>query len=62
MIEENLDLKFLIRRCGLRHWQVAKAVGISEATFARWIREQLTPEREKRINTAIEQLRREGCA
>ncbi len=38
-------------------WQIAKAAGISEPTLTRWLREELTPERERRLTEAIKSLK-----
>lgn len=39
-------------------WQIAKAAGISEPTLTRWLRDEITPEREQRLMEAINHISR----
>lgn len=57
---KNLDIRKTIRILGLKHWQVAEAIGVSEGTFCIWLRTELSPERRSRIEHALEQLKTEG--
>lgn len=50
------EIKAEARRAGIYLWQIAKAAGISEPTLTRWLRDELTPEHERRLNEAIKQL------
>ena len=52
----NLKIREQILRNGLRHWEVADQLGIGDATFCRWLRKDLSPEREKKVLQAIEEL------
>ena len=54
----NKAIKEAIRKAGVKQWQVAAALGISEATIVRWLRQELTEERRKAILSAIEVLSR----
>ena len=58
--EINLEIRNAIRAAGLKQWQVAKACGVNEYTFIRWLRVVLSDERKKAIFAAIEALSREG--
>lgn len=53
----NLEIRSAISEAGLKHWQVADAAGISEATLCVWLRKPLSNEREKRVKAAINQLK-----
>ena len=53
----NTEIRNAISNAGLRHWQVADAAGISEATLCVWLRKPLSDEREKRVNDAINLLK-----
>lgn len=58
----NREIRNAIFTHGLRNWQVAKAMGIHEVTFSRWLREELTPEKQERVLAAIRSLsEEEGC-
>lgn len=46
---------------GVKHWQIAAYLGISEPTIVRWLRTPLSAEKEKAIMAAIEALAKEGC-
>lgn len=46
---------------GVKHWQIAEYLGISEPTIMRWLRTPLSPEREKAVMEAIDALAKEGC-
>lgn len=52
----NQELRDAISRAGLRHWQVALAAGISEATLCVWLRTPLNDIRLKRVQEAITTL------
>lgn len=54
-----LDISDAIEKAGLKHWQIAEAVGVSHYTFCVWLRTELSPERRSRIEHALEQLKRE---
>ena len=45
-----------IKRAGLYQYQVAKEVGISEAQFIRWLRDELPEDKKTMINEAIQRL------
>ena len=49
----NKDTREAIKRAGLKHYQIANALGIANTTFATWLQTDLSPERKKRIKEAI---------
>ena len=53
---KNKDLKDAFRVAGIRQWEVAEAMGVSEMTLVKWMRVELSEERRQRILTALEQL------
>ncbi len=55
----NIEIRKQIADAGLKHWEVADAVGVNEATLCVWLRKPLTEERLERVNTAIEKLKAE---
>lgn len=59
MTVRNADIRSIIRKLGLTQWLVAEKMGISEATFTRWLRKELSDEERKQIFNAIEELRGE---
>lgn len=53
MSKKNEDIKKVIKESGLKFWQVAYAIGISDTTFSRKLRIELNLEEKKKINDAI---------
>ena len=47
------EIKAEAKKCGVFLWQVARAAGISEPTLTRWLRGELSPEREQMLLRAI---------
>lgn len=58
-LENNKDLRAEIVKRGLFYWQVAARLGISDTTFSRMLRSELSPERKARI---LEMIDAEGAA
>ena len=61
-MKNNNDIRLLIKKRGLAMWQVAEHLGISEWTFTRWLRYDLTPERRAQIIAAIDEMAAENAA
>lgn len=49
----------MAKKAGIKHWQIAEYLGISEPTFVRWLRVPLSPEREKMVIEAIQKIAKE---
>lgn len=49
----NEEVRGLIEKRRLKHYEVAKALGIHEATFCRWMRSEMSPERKAQVLKAI---------
>lgn len=54
------DLKTTMKDAKVKQWQVAKQMGVSEFTFCRWLREELSPERHAQVLAAIDELKKEA--
>lgn len=59
-MKANQTVREAAKRKGVKHWQIAAYLGISEPTIMRWLRIPLSPEREKAILEAIEEIEKEG--
>ncbi len=58
----NIEIRLKIKDNRLRHYEIASELGISEYTFCKWIREELTSERKEQILSAIDRLvSKEAC-
>lgn len=56
----NSIVRNAMKEANIQHWRVAKQMGISEATFCRWLREELSPERHAQVLAAIDELKKEA--
>ena len=54
----NQDIKETIRKARIHQWEVASAIGISESTLIRWLRDELPEEKRMRILSAVDQIQR----
>lgn len=57
----NLEIRMKIKQNRLCHYEVARKIGVSEATFCRWLREEMNEERKKLVLSAIDKLIRGEC-
>jgi hypothetical protein len=49
----NNDLRQEFRVANVKQWEVADALGISEMTFVKWLRKELSAEKKALVRTAI---------
>ena len=54
----NIDVRSEIKAANLFQWQVAEAVGVSETTFCKMLRRELSDEQKKNVRAAIIKLKR----
>lgn len=59
-MKANQKVREQAQKMGVKHWQIAEHLGISEPTIMRWLRVPLSEEREKAIMAAIKELAKEG--
>lgn len=60
-MKANSEIRRTAKERGVKHWQIAMHMGVSEQTFMRWLRTPLAEEKEKAILCAIDDLAKEGC-
>ena len=53
---KNLEIRNAIAAAGLKHWQLADAIGISPYTLSVWMRHELEGERLERVKQAVAEL------
>lgn len=53
----NRDIRQALKNSGIKHWQAAAAMGISEATMVRRLRQELPEEEKARIFQIIKVLK-----
>ena len=49
----NLGIKALIKKCGMKHEEVAKEIGIHPATFSKWLMQPLKDKQYQQILSVI---------
>ncbi len=52
----NESVKVKLVKTGVRHWELAKALGISETTLYRKLRTELPGAEKKRLTAIIEEI------
>lgn len=52
----NEEIRELIRKKRLRHYEIAEALGVNEFTFSRWLRNELPDEKKKLVINAINDI------
>lgn len=53
----NYSIKQIIKESRYRQYEIAAKIGISEYTFCKWFRKELTQEQKELILSAIEELK-----
>lgn len=53
----NYSIKQIIKESRYRQYEIAAKIGISEYTFCKWFRKELTQEQKALILSAIEELK-----
>ncbi len=56
----SVEIKSTLKQSLIPQWKLAKKLGVSENTVNRWLRDDLTEEKEKMILVAIEDLKKGG--
>ena len=59
-MEKNMDIRREAAAAGLKLWQVAAGLGLSDGTFSRKLRFELSEEEKTRIRAVIVQLQQEA--
>ena len=57
---KNKEIRLKLWEKKIPLWKVAEKVGVTEVTICRWFRNELTGEKLARVQTAIDELLREG--
>lgn len=57
-MKANQKIRKYAKEKGVKHWEIAAYLGISEQTILRWLRTPLPPEKETAIQEAIDLIAR----
>ena len=52
----NIEIRELIEKRRLKHWELANALGINPCTFSKWLRLEVTEKRKQEIIKAINSI------
>ena len=52
----SFEIKQILLQNDIRHWQLAHCIGISPYTLSVWLRQEVSGEREKRVQAALKKL------
>lgn len=55
---KNKDIRLKAERAGVKLWQIAEMLGITDSTFSRKLRKELSAEEKEKIFCIIEMLNR----
>lgn len=56
---KNVEIRSAFMQAGIKQWQLAEALGISETHFSRKLRKELPEEEREKILSVIDQLTQE---
>ena len=62
MIKHNRDIRARAKENGVYLYEIAEKLSVSEPTFNRWLRKELTEELNRKALLAIEEIAREHNA
>lgn len=57
----NAEIRFMMKERGVRQWEVAEALGMSEAVLSRCMRHELDSEMDANVRAAIEHIAQRKC-
>lgn len=56
----NIEIRSAAKSAGVRHWQIAEAIGIAEETFSRKLRHELPADEQRNIIEIIKEIAKEA--
>lgn len=62
IIRRNLDIRAAAKGAGVFLWEIADKLGVSEPTFIRSLRKELSDAQKAKALAAIEEIKREHAA
>lgn len=57
---KNISIRECARKNGVKFWEIAEALGVSEATVTRRMRQELSQEEKEKILAIIDNLAKEA--
>ena len=59
MIKHNTHIRTTAKQNGVYLYEIAEKLSVSEPTFNRWLRKELSAELKEKVTAAIEEIRKE---
>lgn len=53
---ENVEIRQKLKVAGIPFWVLGRQIGVTDMTISRWLREPLSEEKRKMIESAISEL------
>ncbi len=58
-VKANTDVREQAKKAGIYLWQIAAAIGVSEPTFNRWLRTEMSADKKACVKSTIRRLEAE---
>ena len=55
----NAEIREILRKKRIRHYEVAEQLGVSEYSFCKWLRSELPPDKREEVLEAIKKIESE---
>lgn len=55
----NSEIRTIIKKNRLFHYEIANALGISESAFSKWLRSEMDSEKKEKVVRAIDSIKGE---
>lgn len=55
----NAEIREILRKKRIRHYEIATQLGISEYTFCKWLRTELPPDKREEVLKAVKKIENE---
>lgn len=59
---QNFEIREAAMRAGVRHWEIARKMGVPEATFSRYLRLELPEAEREKVLRIIKTIQEERSA
>lgn len=61
MSKANMDLREYSNKRNIPQWQIAKAFGVVDTTFCKWMREEFSEEKKAKYREIVDSIAAEGA-
>lgn len=57
---KNRDIRLMAAGAGVKLWQIAQEIGMTDSSFSRVLRKELSPDRKEEVRAIIARLSKRG--